>query len=314
MPTTATTTFCKDLPSCFQALYNLLFALLIALAFLYFLYGAFLYLLSAGGVYSQEEAKRRMFNSIIALLIALGMPMILYMINPEMFKVTLQVPEVTTVEVKRMFEVADFTEALSGAYGNYQQLPLEEQRELGVVIALPEAQLVDVPNASPAVKNIIQKAYYYAKNPNQYMPIVGGDPTACNFFVWTVLEETGVVRRGVCAPAHQIDNVLENKVSVLTINGKKVYYRWKRIPYDPTKIIVGDVLVREIPPGKQHGHTAIVVPIQNKKDPNKTGLALAHASLGRNKPRITPVSGKFHWIMRMVPISEEEAKKLTRIN
>jgi hypothetical protein len=314
MPTTATTTFCKDLPSCFQAIYNLLFALLIALAFLYFLYGAFLYLLSAGGWYDQAEAKKRMINSIVALLIALGMPMILYMINPEMFKVTLQVPEVTTVEVKRLFEIVDFAEALNGAYGNYQQLDLSEQRELGVVIALPEAQFVDVPNASPPVKNITQTAYYYAKNPNQYRPIVGGDPTACNFFVWTVLEETGVVRRGVCVPAHQIDNVLENKVSVLTINGKKVYYRWKRIPYDPTKIIVGDVLVREIPPGKQHGHTAIVVPIQNKKDPNKTGLALAHASLGRNRPRITPVSGKFHWIMRMVPISEEEAKKLTRIN
>jgi hypothetical protein len=103
MPTTATTTFCKDLPSCFQALYNLLFALLIALAFLYFLYGAFLYLLSAGGVYSQEEAKKRMINSIIALLIALGMPMILYMINPEMFKVTLQVPEVTTTEAVIIF-------------------------------------------------------------------------------------------------------------------------------------------------------------------------------------------------------------------
>jgi hypothetical protein len=281
---------------------------------LYFLYGAFLYLLSAGGVYSQEEAKRRMINSVIALLIALGLPIILYMINPNIFNVTLQVPKVTTVEVKRMFEIVDFAEALSGTYGNYQQLPLEEQRELGVVIALPEAQFVDVPNASPAVKNIAQKAYDYAKNPNQYRPIVGGDPTACNFFVWTVLEETGVVRRGVCVPAHQIDNVLENKVSVLTINGKKVYYRWKRIPYDPEKIMAGDVLVREIPPGKQHGHTAIVVPIKNKKDPNKTGLALAHASLGDNPPRITPVSRRFNWIMRMVPISEEEAQKLIRIN
>ena len=298
----------------FKNLYNLLFALLIALAFLYFLYGAFLYLLSAGGVYSQEEAKRRMINSVIALLIALGLPIILYMINPNIFNVTLQVPKVTTVEVKRMFEIVDFAEALSGTYGNYQQLDLSEQRELGVVIALPEAQFVDVSNASPPVKNVTQKAYYYAKNPNQYRPIVGGDPTACNFFVWTVLEETGVVRRGVCVPAHQIDNVLENKVSVLTINGKKVYYRWKRIPYDPEKIMAGDVLVREIPPGKQHGHTAIVVPIQNKKNPNKTGLALAHASLGDNPPRITPVSRRFNWIMRMVPISEEEAQKLIRIN
>jgi hypothetical protein len=85
---------CKDLSSCFQALYNFFFALLIALAFLNFLYGAFLYLLSGAKIYSQDEGKKKMKNSIIAIIVALTIPIVLNMINPEIFNVVLKIPEV----------------------------------------------------------------------------------------------------------------------------------------------------------------------------------------------------------------------------
>jgi hypothetical protein len=85
---------CSDLSSCFQELYNFLFALFILLAFLSFLYGAFLYLLSAGGVYDKEKGKNKMKNSIIALLVALIIPIILNMINPGIFRGELKVPQV----------------------------------------------------------------------------------------------------------------------------------------------------------------------------------------------------------------------------
>jgi hypothetical protein len=85
---------CNNLSSCFQELYNFLFALFILLAFLSFLYGAFLYLLSAGGVYDKEKGKNKMKNSIIALLVALIIPIILNMINPGIFRSELKVPQV----------------------------------------------------------------------------------------------------------------------------------------------------------------------------------------------------------------------------
>jgi hypothetical protein len=85
---------CTNPTSCFQAIYNFLFAILIALAFLYFLYGAFQYLLSAGGVYPKEEGKKKMINSIIAVIVALVIPIFLNMINPGIFQVKLMVPKV----------------------------------------------------------------------------------------------------------------------------------------------------------------------------------------------------------------------------
>jgi len=88
---------CSDISSCFQAIYNFLFSIFIALAFLYFLYGAFKYLLSAGGVYPKEEGKKKMVNSIIAVIVALGIPIFLNMINPEIFQVRLQVPKLDII-------------------------------------------------------------------------------------------------------------------------------------------------------------------------------------------------------------------------
>jgi hypothetical protein len=86
---------CTNLASCFQALYNFLFAIFIALAFLNFLYGAFLYLLFGGGIFKKDEGKGRMINSIIAVIVALTIPIILNMINPGIFQVVLQIPTVT---------------------------------------------------------------------------------------------------------------------------------------------------------------------------------------------------------------------------
>jgi len=86
---------CQDIASCFQAIYNFLFAIFVAMAFLYFLYGAFEYLLSGAGIYKKESGKSRMKNSIIALIVVLVIPIILNMINPGIFKAELQIPKVT---------------------------------------------------------------------------------------------------------------------------------------------------------------------------------------------------------------------------
>ena len=86
---------CTDLSSCFQAIYNIFFVILIALAFLYFLYGAFLYLLSGAGIYNKENGKNKMQNAIYSILIALIIPVILNTINPDIFQVQLKIPKVT---------------------------------------------------------------------------------------------------------------------------------------------------------------------------------------------------------------------------
>jgi len=86
---------CQDIVSCFQAIYNFLFAIFVAMAFLYFLFGAFEYLFSGSGIYAKEKGKSRMKNSIIALIIALVLPVILNMINPYIFKAELQIPQAT---------------------------------------------------------------------------------------------------------------------------------------------------------------------------------------------------------------------------
>jgi hypothetical protein len=92
---------CKGIVSCFQSIYNFLFAILIALAFLNFLYGAFLYLLSGAGIYKKEEGKNRMINSIVAVVIVLIIPIFLGMINPRIFNVKLKIPQIEVLEPPR---------------------------------------------------------------------------------------------------------------------------------------------------------------------------------------------------------------------
>lgn len=86
---------CDDISSCFQTIYNFLFAIFIGLAFLNFLYGALQYLLSGAKVFGKEEGKNRMKNSIIALIVVLVIPIILNLINPNIFKAKLWIPKIT---------------------------------------------------------------------------------------------------------------------------------------------------------------------------------------------------------------------------
>ncbi len=60
-----------DIVTVFQSLYNLGFAIFVALAFLSFVYGAFQYLLSGANIFNQQEGKNRMKSSLIALIIVL---------------------------------------------------------------------------------------------------------------------------------------------------------------------------------------------------------------------------------------------------
>lgn len=83
---------CNNLPTCFQAIYNFLFGLLLFLAFLYFLFGAFKYLLSGASIFSKDEGKRMMRNSLIAVIIVLIIPVILNAINPGIFDVKINIP------------------------------------------------------------------------------------------------------------------------------------------------------------------------------------------------------------------------------
>lgn len=86
---------CSNLSSCFQSLYNLFFAILIGASLLYFIYGAFQYLISGGGVFPKESGKKKMRNAIVALIVALIIPVILNMINPNIFKAVLKIPQVS---------------------------------------------------------------------------------------------------------------------------------------------------------------------------------------------------------------------------
>ncbi|GIW65207.1 MAG: hypothetical protein KatS3mg093_186 [Candidatus Parcubacteria bacterium] len=97
-----------DIVSTFQNLYNILFAILLALAFLSFVYGAFQYLLSGASIFNQQEGKNRMKNSLIALIVVLIIPPILNLINPKIFqgvkmpipKLTFNMPSVTSINPK----------------------------------------------------------------------------------------------------------------------------------------------------------------------------------------------------------------------
>lgn len=86
---------CDNLASCFQNLYNLLFSFVVAIAFIYFIFGAIEYLFSGVSVSSQEAGKRKMVNAVIGLILAMIIPVFLYMINPEIFQLTWNIPIVT---------------------------------------------------------------------------------------------------------------------------------------------------------------------------------------------------------------------------
>lgn len=86
---------CNNLSSCLQNLYNLLFAFLVAFAFFYFIWGAIEYLFSGISITHKETGKRKMINSIVGLILALIIPTFLYMISPDIFRLTWNIPVVT---------------------------------------------------------------------------------------------------------------------------------------------------------------------------------------------------------------------------
>lgn len=84
---------CQTLINCFQTFYNILFGILIVICFIWFLYGAVLYLLSGALPNRENEGKKKMKDSIYALVIALIIPVILRTIDPTIFsEQTLRIP------------------------------------------------------------------------------------------------------------------------------------------------------------------------------------------------------------------------------
>jgi len=108
LPAPSTVIRCEDIASCFQAIYNFFFAILIALAFLNFLYGAFLYLLSGGGISQKEEGKKKMTNSIISVIVVMIIPIILNMVNPGIFNVELEIPVVKITLPETAYKGEDY--------------------------------------------------------------------------------------------------------------------------------------------------------------------------------------------------------------
>jgi len=140
---------CEDIASCFQALYNLFFALLIVLAFIYFLYGAFQYLLSAGGIFQKEEGKKKMINSIIAVIVALGIPIILNMINPGIFQTTIKIPKVEKIVSPEVLDFGTIEMAEMGK--NVDLIPEEDQKWHKPIVEIPVDSTKICP---PCIKNI----------------------------------------------------------------------------------------------------------------------------------------------------------------
>lgn len=86
---------CEDLVSCFQSIYNFFFMIFLTLAFISFVYGAFQYLISGAGIFNKEAGKKRMINSIVAIIVVLLIPPVLKLINPEIFEgIKLQIPKI----------------------------------------------------------------------------------------------------------------------------------------------------------------------------------------------------------------------------
>lgn len=146
---------CEGLTECFQSIYNFAFAIFLALAFINFLYGAVQYLLSGAGIYVKEGAKKKMKNSIIAVVIVLLIPPILNLINPEIFSgIKIAIPQVTVVLPQVEYvatEGADIREVRGVRLSNWQSLTDEDLRFEGATGNCPRnaddfANILDLNN------------------------------------------------------------------------------------------------------------------------------------------------------------------------
>lgn len=79
----------SDLPAYVSALYKIALVVVTLSAVLMISIGGFLYLTSAGNTASMSNAKGIIFDAIIGLIIALSAWLVLYIINPDLVKVSL---------------------------------------------------------------------------------------------------------------------------------------------------------------------------------------------------------------------------------
>jgi hypothetical protein len=306
---------CNDIVSCFQTIYNILFIILLGLAFLWFLFGAFEYLLSSSGYYNVQKGKSRMISAILSIVVVLIIPPILYLIDPNIFKGKLQIPQVEIKPPEAFYDTSYAPEEIGDVY----EIPQVEVEDYGSNKAIKNVNLVPSDNLPekihPKIYEFIQKAVYYAENEQAYRKDFGialsaspksDEVSACNFFVWRILVASRIIPKA-CAygGASQMNDILVYNFQCKKLLDSNEYVRWIQLPFKQYKNALrpGDILVREIRPGRQHGHVAIVVPVQKKTNTgtnNKPALVLAEASLHGHPPRITGrIRSNFDHVVRM---------------
>jgi hypothetical protein len=92
--------FCREnlvLQKCIQGFYNLLIGLAIAIAFLFIIIGSLQYLLGAA-INTKEEGKKKITGAVIGLIVIFVNGVILYWINPNIFKAELIIYRIQTLK------------------------------------------------------------------------------------------------------------------------------------------------------------------------------------------------------------------------
>ncbi|GIW65118.1 MAG: hypothetical protein KatS3mg093_097 [Candidatus Parcubacteria bacterium] len=302
-----------DIVSTFQNLYNILFAILLALAFLSFVYGAFQYLLSGASIFNQQEGKNRMKNSLIALIVVLIIPPILNLINPKIFQgVKMPIPKLT-------FNMPSFSQIRGDFY--YVESPSDGGYTLAVDNSIfADREFVNYATYKKIPSSTLEyilKAYSYANSAAGRKSYADSHPgnlsldSACNHFVFFVLKETGFVPKDVCSiyGASKFHEMLTKKNfqdHVKSLLG----FNWVVIDFSPKKVQPGDILVRtKLING--HGHVGIAIPLKTKSG----GFTIASAEASYTKyptqvsrfpekylPHIKKIDSRFNLIVRPVPI------------
>ncbi len=314
-----------DIIATFQNLYNLLFAILLALAFLSFIYGAFQYLLSGANIFNQQEGKSRMKNSLIALIVVLIIPVLLNLINPKIFKgAQMTVPKFTV-------KVPTFADIIGDVY--IDELP-DGTRVPTVDNAILYSELI-TKDTPPSVRAYINYALSAANSPNgrdNYLKRKHGGnlslASACNYFVYFALQEANLVPGGACPYGASRFHLMLTKQEDFQNIARKNGFEWKIIR--PKKggvteedVLPGDILVRTRLIN-EHGHVGIVVPLRTKKNGFYYGSAEASYSTnieairknpGRYLPHIRKITYldkkignrqyRFDLIVRPIPITNK---------
>ncbi len=121
---------CVTIQGCIQAIYNLIVALAVVIAFIMFFIGAFKNLLSVVPDIKME-GKRQMRNSIIGLIVIFSSGVLLYWINPEIFNarlimfkiINIQLPSINVAVTTTTINYLDYTISVTG-------IPQEEINQL----------------------------------------------------------------------------------------------------------------------------------------------------------------------------------------